>query len=438
LANAQTYEHFNFGLFNQINHARRHPGRFARYLNYDLDHRFPDDETSNQFCLSNNWDEDNVASCHYSIQTDGGREWYEATIRDLRHGRDRHQVGFVRWSGALAQQCYNLISQQGPAGHYGHIGEDGSTLRDRVDRYASGWTAAAEIITYSDRYGRIGSDLIKQLLLDDGIDTLAHRRTLLNPSWTHAGVSCGCHADYSMTCCLAFGVEVVTREEYRRPQVADQVNTCSCTEENFGSRIQHHDRDYEERHFSNYDLRLVHGSYDRGELSEVSYDSGPAQAVYSESAAEDDLGNSTLTFFPSTGRQHHSDQPDPDNCPYINTQDTTEAIGNTAGIVERLQIKQGGETENGGLTMNEIQDQADDHDDALIAAETTLGENIGNTTDTNDSGYTGVAVPGTYEHRGRHHVIDELNRARSNPRDYARDHYQEGDPQYDILMSHES
>lgn len=99
----------------------------------------------------------------------------------------------------MSQACYDQISQQGPAGNYGHIGEDGSTLRDRLNRHASEWTAAAQIMVYSDRWGHIGQDMIKYLLLDDGIEDVAHRSILHNEDWTHAGVSCGCHSVYSMT-----------------------------------------------------------------------------------------------------------------------------------------------------------------------------------------------------------------------------------------------
>lgn len=266
----QTYESFNAGVFNEVNHARHDPGRFAHFLDYDLDNRFPDEETSRQVCLDNNMgDDDDITDCEYRVDTLGGREWYEAAIHDLRHGTHRDRVERLNWSGALTQQCYDIISQQGPAGHYGHIGEDGSTLRDRVERYSDGWSAAAQIMVYSDRYGNIGQDMIKQLLLDDGIETLSHRSTILNEDWTHLGVSCGCHSVYSMTCCISFGIEVETSQQYETPLVGDIVNSCECDTDTFGTSAYEHTHDDDTDHIDHDTIDLFSGTYRRGELSEV-------------------------------------------------------------------------------------------------------------------------------------------------------------------------
>lgn len=266
---AQTYERFNAGVFNEVNHARHDSHRFASNLNYDLSNRFPDDETSHDLCLDDDMSHGRIDTCEYSVQTDGGREWYQAAIHDLRHGTHGNRVPNLDWSAALTQQCYDLISEQGPAGNYGHIGEDGSTLRDRVNRYSDNWTAASQIMTYSDRYGRIGQDMIKQLLLDDGIDTLSHRSTIMNENWTHLGVSCGCHSVYSMSCCIAFGIEVENDEELERPNVADQVNSCNCTIDNFGDSTNYRGHDDHTTHIHHHDISLMSNTHRRGELSEV-------------------------------------------------------------------------------------------------------------------------------------------------------------------------
>lgn len=270
-SHSQTYEDLSFGVFNEANHARDDPDRFGEYLDHDVDNRFPDDETINDICFGYDWEQEDITSCRYRVETIGGREWYESAIQDLQHGLHAHGVPMLFWSPALTQQCYDLISEQGPASNYGHIGEDGSTLRERVDRYADSWTAVSEIVTYSDRYGNIGRDLIKQLLLDDGISDFSHRSTILNENWTHLGVSWGCHGVYALTCCLAFGINVETNPEYEQPLVADQVNSCDWSTELFGNSTQGRVTDSDVTHVEDAELEVVDDTVHRGELSEVSY-----------------------------------------------------------------------------------------------------------------------------------------------------------------------
>lgn len=53
LAQPDTYESLNYGIFNEINHSRRNPHRFSRYLDWDHDHRFlNNDASSNRVCLN--------------------------------------------------------------------------------------------------------------------------------------------------------------------------------------------------------------------------------------------------------------------------------------------------------------------------------------------------------------------------------------------------
>ena len=51
-------------------------------------------------------------------------------------------------------------------------------------------------------------DIIKEWIIEDGIKDKVIRELILDPKFTHAGVSCGCHVFYGEVCCLLIGQNV--------------------------------------------------------------------------------------------------------------------------------------------------------------------------------------------------------------------------------------
>lgn len=88
---------------------------------------------------------------------------------------------------------------QGRSGQLGH-GAAGS-LGERLRRQGVWAGLSAENISYGHRHPR---DVVRQLVVDSGVPGAGHRRNILNPSYTAAGVACGDHRVHGAMCVIDF------------------------------------------------------------------------------------------------------------------------------------------------------------------------------------------------------------------------------------------
>ncbi len=92
------------------------------------------------------------------------------------------------------------LDQHG-SGMTGHAGSDGSTPADRVRRRGGGGYIG-EVIAYG---ATDPADIVRQLIVDDGVADRGHRRLLYDASLRYAGVSCGAHPVYRYMCVVTLG-----------------------------------------------------------------------------------------------------------------------------------------------------------------------------------------------------------------------------------------
>lgn len=92
------------------------------------------------------------------------------------------------------------LDQHG-SGMTGHAGRDGSTPADRVRRRGGG-SYVGEVIAYGTTDP---ADIVRQLIIDDGVADRGHRRLLYDASLRYAGVSCGAHPVYRYMCVVTLG-----------------------------------------------------------------------------------------------------------------------------------------------------------------------------------------------------------------------------------------
>lgn len=98
-------------------------------------------------------------------------------------------------------------------GGTGHDGRDGSSPGDRAKRHGGGGFVA-EVIAYGPADA---ADVIRQLIVDDGVADRGHRVILYSPELRFAGVACGPHPDYRTLCVIDLGMRPDGRyEEGRR------------------------------------------------------------------------------------------------------------------------------------------------------------------------------------------------------------------------------
>jgi uncharacterized protein YkwD len=107
----------------------------------------------------------------------------------------------VEFSPSLSRAAADHVRDTGIRGLTGHTGSDGSSLRQRIERYGSWSGHIGENIVYGLSGPR---DAVFEQLLDFGIVDRGHRRTLLNPQWRYVGVACGPHTLYRTMCVLDF------------------------------------------------------------------------------------------------------------------------------------------------------------------------------------------------------------------------------------------
>lgn len=85
---------------------------------------------------------------------------------------------------------------QGPAGATGHVSRDGASPGMRVERRGGG-IYVGETISYG--HGR-ADDVVRALIVDDGVPGRGHRKLLFDPGYRYAGVGCGAHARFRHIC----------------------------------------------------------------------------------------------------------------------------------------------------------------------------------------------------------------------------------------------
>ena len=101
----------------------------------------------------------------------------------------------------LALAAGDHVREQGPRGATGHESADGMRPGARVVRRGGG-QYVAETITYGPPSA---SEVVRQLIVDDGVKSRGHRRILYTAEYRYAGIGCGPHTRYGTMCVVDFG-----------------------------------------------------------------------------------------------------------------------------------------------------------------------------------------------------------------------------------------
>lgn len=106
---------------------------------------------------------------------------------------------------ALARVAHSLLEDQEESGRIGHVGSDGATLAKRMRRGGVFAMAMEEDIAYG---GSTPAEVVRQLIVDDGVADRGHRQSIFDPHMNRAAVACGPHARWASMCVvdLAGGV----------------------------------------------------------------------------------------------------------------------------------------------------------------------------------------------------------------------------------------
>jgi uncharacterized protein YkwD len=168
-------------VLEEVNHARTHPADFARLLR---DYR--------------NHPQDGRTSVEGPAALDEAIEFLERQA----------PLPPLKADARLARSAAGYARDQGPQGFTGHVSADGATLSDRVHRQQVWSMSTAEAISYGYENPR---DVVRQLIVDDGVSSRGHRKVLFDAFLQFAGVGCGPHRVYGAMCVIDFSGPMIAR-----------------------------------------------------------------------------------------------------------------------------------------------------------------------------------------------------------------------------------
>jgi uncharacterized protein YkwD len=108
----------------------------------------------------------------------------------------------LRADDTLAAAALDHVARQGASGDVGHEGGEGEPMENRLRRHGVRRSWTAENIAYGPRTPQ---DVVRELIIDQGVPDRGHRVNIFTPQLTEAGVGCGPHVDYDFMCVIDFG-----------------------------------------------------------------------------------------------------------------------------------------------------------------------------------------------------------------------------------------
>lgn len=110
-------------------------------------------------------------------------------------------LGLLVPSKGLSSAAADHTTDQGKTGRMGHNGKDGSTPWKRMERYGSWLTTCGENIDYGNNDAQ---SIVVSLLVDDGVPSRGHRRSIVNGAFKVVGVAVGAHPKFRSMCTIDF------------------------------------------------------------------------------------------------------------------------------------------------------------------------------------------------------------------------------------------
>ena len=110
-------------------------------------------------------------------------------------------LGEFTYAEGLYQVSKAHSTTQGKTTQTGHTRTNGESWSTVIDRYCKKYSSVGENISYGPNNAR---DIVIQLLVDDGVSSLGHRKNLLSKEYTSVGVSLDTHKYYRYMCVMNF------------------------------------------------------------------------------------------------------------------------------------------------------------------------------------------------------------------------------------------
>jgi uncharacterized protein YkwD len=111
----------------------------------------------------------------------------------------RNPAAPLQFNAGLEASAARHAVDQGSHGSFTHTGSDGSSAGERMHR-AGVWAGMmAEEMSAGEESA---DDIVRQLIVDEGVPGRGHRNDLMDPFLKQAGVGCASHAVYGVICVI--------------------------------------------------------------------------------------------------------------------------------------------------------------------------------------------------------------------------------------------
>jgi uncharacterized protein YkwD len=125
--------------------------------------------------------------------------YYNSLVRDLKNAQSTSILVFTDDLHSVAAEFAKDLSKSGKVGHVNSKGQD---FGIRSKALMASYSTLAE----NCQFGYDSAlDIVIDLLIDDGIPSLGHRKTILNKEYQFVGVSTNTHKDYAHCSVQVFG-----------------------------------------------------------------------------------------------------------------------------------------------------------------------------------------------------------------------------------------
>lgn len=122
----------------------------------------------------------------------------KSLLQDLKQTK---AMGALQVAPALTDIARYHAKDMGTTGKTGHESTDGTPFHIRVRTQSK----AQGMIAENCAYGQTSAlDFVMQLLIDDGIESLGHRKNILEPKYQWIGIAIEPHKTYRTNCVMDF------------------------------------------------------------------------------------------------------------------------------------------------------------------------------------------------------------------------------------------
>ena len=110
-------------------------------------------------------------------------------------------LAMYRPDEGLSKAAKYHAKDSGKNGLVGHTSSNGNTMSKRIPKYVKGWNRIAENCSYG--YDE-AVNIVGQLLLDENVPELGHRKSILSTNLEFIGVAIAPHDKYRFNCVMDF------------------------------------------------------------------------------------------------------------------------------------------------------------------------------------------------------------------------------------------